>query len=475
MMTGAKVGNAAYVCARRGALAVAAWCTAGCSNALRAGDRATVADTRPGTINLIVAINEPLRDAALAEAIQIATEARVLAVQQAGTHQHALGTARDRNRHGLYRDRGARRPARASVVRQAYAFGRADRARRAQKLRPRARAQPVVSYAFHLSIPMLAAALALDLMLGDPRWLPHPVRALGMLIERGEHLLRTGDARRDLVRGAILTACVVGVSVGAAWAIVALANWIHPLVGALAAIGVAWTTLALRGLDQAAGAVEDALAAGDDGAARRAIPALAGRDPDALDRAGMAQACVESVAENASDGVIAPLLYLFAGGPVAAIAYKAINTLDSMIGYRDERYLYFGRVRRAPRRRRQLDPGAPERDLYCDRGTVNRRPCARNRRRGHFRRAVAREPQCGLSRSRDGRSAGREARRRRDLRRRSRAARGPGKIRTRSGRRRYRRRTKPVAHRDAGRIRGACNGAIDSPDVVKRPPGRRPY
>lgn len=84
MMTGAQVGNTAYVCMRRGSLAVAAWCTAGCSNALRAGDRATVADTRPGTINLIVAINQPLGDAALAEAIQIATEARVLAVQQAG-------------------------------------------------------------------------------------------------------------------------------------------------------------------------------------------------------------------------------------------------------------------------------------------------------------------------------------------------------------------------------------------------------
>lgn len=84
MMTGAQVANAAYVCVRRGTLAVAAWCTAGCSNALRAGDRATVADTRPGTINLIVAISQPLVDAALAEAIQIATEARVLAVQQAG-------------------------------------------------------------------------------------------------------------------------------------------------------------------------------------------------------------------------------------------------------------------------------------------------------------------------------------------------------------------------------------------------------
>lgn len=84
MMTGAQVANAAHVCVRRGALAVAAWCTAGCSNALRAGDRATAADIRPGTINLIVAISQPLADAALAEAIQIATEARVLAVQQAG-------------------------------------------------------------------------------------------------------------------------------------------------------------------------------------------------------------------------------------------------------------------------------------------------------------------------------------------------------------------------------------------------------
>lgn len=201
-----------------------------------------------------------------------------------------------------------------------------------------------MSYAFHLSIPMLAAALALDLVLGDPRWMPHPVRAIGMLIERGEQLLRTGDARRDLVRGAILAASVVAVSVVVAWAIVAFANWIHPLMGALAAIVIAWTALALRGLDQAAGAVEDALAAGDDAAARRGLPALVGRDADVLDRAGMAQACIESVAENASDGVIAPLLYLFAGGPAAAIAYKAINTLDSMIGYRDERYLYFGRV-----------------------------------------------------------------------------------------------------------------------------------
>ncbi|MHB8383097.1 MAG: adenosylcobinamide-phosphate synthase CbiB [Candidatus Binataceae bacterium] len=201
-----------------------------------------------------------------------------------------------------------------------------------------------MNHAFHLSIPIIAGALALDLALGDPRWLPHPVRAIGALAKHGERLLRTGDPRRDLLRGVILTAAVIGISVIAAWAVVALADWINPVVGALAAMAIAWTTLALRGLDGAAGDVEDALEAGDDDAARRVLPALVGRNPSALDRAGMAQACIESVAENASDGVIAPLLYLFAGGPAAAIAYKAINTLDSMIGYRDERYLYFGRA-----------------------------------------------------------------------------------------------------------------------------------
>ena len=114
--------------------------------------------------------------------------------------------------------------------------------------------------------------------------------------------------------------------------------------GAIAAIAIASTTLALRGLDDAAAEVQRALGGNDAARARRALPALAGRDPQSLDRAGMIRAVVESVAENSSDAVIAPLLWLFVGGPVAAVAYKAINTLDSMIGYRDPRYLYFGRA-----------------------------------------------------------------------------------------------------------------------------------
>src|SRR5260370_5483483 len=98
----------------------------------------------------------------------------------------------------------------------------------------------------------------------------------------------------------------------------------------------------MRSLDDAAKVVELSLRRDNEKAARSAMPTLVGRDPDKLDRAGMICATVESIAENLSDGIIAPLLFLFVGGPVAAMAYKAINTLESTIVYREERYLYFG-------------------------------------------------------------------------------------------------------------------------------------
>src|SRR5260370_28221625 len=108
----------------------------------------------------------------------------------------------------------------------------------------------------------------------------------------------------------------------------------------------------MRGLDDAAKTVELSLRRDDENAARSAMPALVGRDPDKLDRAGMICATVESIAENLSDGIIAPLLFVFVGVPVAAMAYKTINTLDSIISYRYDRYLY---VRRAAAR---IDDGA---------------------------------------------------------------------------------------------------------------------
>jgi adenosylcobinamide-phosphate synthase len=196
----------------------------------------------------------------------------------------------------------------------------------------------------YISPTLIAAALALDLALGDPSWMPHPVRLVGRAVTFGEARLRIGEPRRDFWRGAILVCVVVILTALAAWMAIATASTVANSFGQAAALLIAWTTLALNGLDGAAGEVECALASGRDDLARAAMPALVGRDPAALDCEAMVRATVESIAENCSDGVIAPLFFLFVGGPISALAYKAINTLDSMIGYRDARYLHFGRV-----------------------------------------------------------------------------------------------------------------------------------
>jgi adenosylcobinamide-phosphate synthase len=200
-----------------------------------------------------------------------------------------------------------------------------------------------VGYAFHLPAKFILAAVVLDIVCGDLPWLPHPVSLIGRAITFGERRLYTGSPSRDLVGGTFLVIAVVMLAVGASWALIAALQAINWLLGALAATLIAWTTLAARGLNDAALAVERCLRCNDVGSARREIRALVGRDPDTLDQSGLVRAAIESVAENSSDGVIAPLLFLFIGGPVSALAYKAINTLDSMVGYRDARYLYFGR------------------------------------------------------------------------------------------------------------------------------------
>lgn len=196
--------------------------------------------------------------------------------------------------------------------------------------------------AFHLSTPLIFCAIVIDAVAGDPEWMPHPVRLIGCTITGGETLLRSGCPRRDLYNGSILSVVVVVAAAGTTWALISVASWAGNLTDTVVAVTLAWTAIAIRGLDRAAAAVERELRAGDLNGARRAIRALVGRDPDSLDQTGLISAAIESVAENCSDGVIAPMFYLFAGGPVAAIAYKAINTLDSMIGYADERYQWFG-------------------------------------------------------------------------------------------------------------------------------------
>ncbi len=200
-----------------------------------------------------------------------------------------------------------------------------------------------MSFAWHLTTGLIALSVALDVLMGDPAWMPHPVRLIGQMIDLGESRLWSGNPRQDLLYGALVANAAVIAVIAGVWIVIAGGSLLAPVLGAALGVIVAWTTIALRGLDAAAAVVQRALEAGNLSAARAAMPALVGRDPQSLGRDGIIRATVESVAENSSDGVVAPLFYLFLGGPAAAMAYKAINTLDSMIGHNDSRYSYFGR------------------------------------------------------------------------------------------------------------------------------------
>jgi adenosylcobinamide-phosphate synthase len=183
----------------------------------------------------------------------------------------------------------------------------------------------------------LALACALDAALGDPPGWPHPVRVFGAAIAFVE---RTRDRRaapaRALLEGALLT---VGLAAAAAFTGRFVERRCPPLAVVLAA-----STLAARSLDEAVGAVQRALERDDLPAARRALAAIVGRDVERLDARGVAAAALESLAESFADGVVAPLLWLRLGGLGGGLAFKAISTLDSMIGHREAPFTWFGRV-----------------------------------------------------------------------------------------------------------------------------------
>jgi adenosylcobinamide-phosphate synthase len=192
---------------------------------------------------------------------------------------------------------------------------------------------------------LVMAGYLLDGLVGDPRWLPHPVRGIGWLIDRGERCLNRGGPAARLLAGAVLTFAVVGVSALVAWGAVTGARLIHPLLGDLVTILGIGLLLARRSLAEEAGqAVCRPLMDGDLPAARRAVSWVVGRDTDGMDEREVARASIETLAENLSDGVVAPLLFALVAGLPGIAAYKAINTLDSMIAHRDSRFLYFGRV-----------------------------------------------------------------------------------------------------------------------------------
>ena len=185
--------------------------------------------------------------------------------------------------------------------------------------------------------------MLLDWLLGDPRWFPHPVVGIGRLIAFLEPRLRRLVAS-ELVGGVLLLVLTVATTVTVAWLLVAGAYALHHSAGLVVSTVISWSCLAARSLHRESGQVAAALAAGDLPLARQKLSWIVGRDTANLGEDDIWRGAVETVAENSSDGVIAPLLFLMVGGPVLGLAYKAVNTLDSMVGYKNEKYLLFGRA-----------------------------------------------------------------------------------------------------------------------------------
>ena len=181
-------------------------------------------------------------------------------------------------------------------------------------------------------IDVLAAA-ALDLAIGDPPWLPHPVRAIGLWISKQEAILRRTSIGLRFAGVLLWFGTVVPVA-----ALVAASTWWTPL----SAIYWIFSFLAIRDLDRHATRVIDALRANEIALAREHLSWIVGRDTARLEAPEIIRAVIETVGENLGDGIVAPLFFLAIGGPAAMAAYKAVNTLDSMVGYRNEKYRDLG-------------------------------------------------------------------------------------------------------------------------------------
>jgi adenosylcobinamide-phosphate synthase len=195
-----------------------------------------------------------------------------------------------------------------------------------------------------MTVLEISAAYIADLILGDPAGYPHPVRLIGRAISFLEkEALRTANSPwTQRLLGVILFAVIVSGTLILTWAIIQLAGSVHPALSFIAAAFFAYTTLATRNLYDEVKRVVRTLEEGNLVRARKEVGFLVSRDTGHLDEKEVCRALVETVSENTSDGIVAPLFYLAIGGPPFAMAYKALNTLDSMVGYRNERYRYFG-------------------------------------------------------------------------------------------------------------------------------------
>lgn len=190
----------------------------------------------------------------------------------------------------------------------------------------------------------IVLAFVLDLLIGDPRVLPHPVVMIGGAITWLEGWLRRFGRKpwQERLAGVVLTGLVVSGTYWLAFTLLCLANQLHPWLGWGLSLWLLATTLATKSLAQAGLNIYQPLVAGDLERARKCLSWVVGRDTVDLPPEEIVRGAVETVAENTADGVIAPIFYACLGGAPLALAYKAVNTLDSMVGYRNERYRYFG-------------------------------------------------------------------------------------------------------------------------------------
>ncbi len=193
-----------------------------------------------------------------------------------------------------------------------------------------------------MGVTLILLAVAIDLIVGDPRWLPHPVVGMGRVITWLEVRLNRGGQRARRLKGALLTLLVVA---GTFWLATLLLNWlsmVHPWLKVAAELWLLATTLAIKGLADAGRAIAAPLVKGDLEAAREALSRVVGRDTATLNEPEIARGAVETVAENTVDGITSPLFFALIGGAPLALAYKAVNTLDSMVGYKNARFADFG-------------------------------------------------------------------------------------------------------------------------------------
>lgn len=196
------------------------------------------------------------------------------------------------------------------------------------------------------------AGFVLDLLIGDPHFIPHPVRLIGSLISFCDKRLNCdagyniSEKKLNLIkykRGMLLAFTVIFATFAISVIIIAAAYSINLYAGVIAEAVMTWQILATKCLRVESMRVYDALRTDGVDAGRRAVSMIVGRDTSVLDAAGVTRAAVETIAENTSDGVIAPMLYTAIGGPVLGFVYKAVNTMDSMLGYKNDKYMYFGR------------------------------------------------------------------------------------------------------------------------------------